>query len=105
MLKGYFNTLQSLRRPDARLVRMHSTDPASNGYFVLPGGLRVGGQPRKPSSAARTYSPMTGDYSPINRSLGGFVTGNPCYPPLERWWWRTSSSPFHPVATRSPCAW
>lgn len=39
--KGYFGTLQRLRRPGARLVLVHSNDPAKNGYFILPGGWRV----------------------------------------------------------------
>jgi hypothetical protein len=39
--KGYFNTLQRLQRPGARLVLVHSKDPTNNGYFILPGGWRV----------------------------------------------------------------
>lgn len=39
--RNYFATLQKLRRPGARLVHVHSRDPANDGYFVLPGGWRV----------------------------------------------------------------
>jgi hypothetical protein len=39
--KGYFNTLQRLRHPGARLVLVHSRDPSNDGYFILPDGCRV----------------------------------------------------------------
>jgi hypothetical protein len=39
--KGYFVSLQRLLLPGARLVLVHSNDPAKNGYFILPGGWRV----------------------------------------------------------------
>jgi hypothetical protein len=45
--KGYFNTLQQLRGPGARLVLAHSNDPANKGYFILPGGWRVANETAK----------------------------------------------------------
>lgn len=58
-VRGYYNALQQLRRPGARLVRQHCADrPSQCGFFILPGGLPVSENTARALIAGRELTPV-----------------------------------------------
>ena len=66
--------LHLLRKPDARLVRLHSNNGGA-GFYIWPGGGRVPMKSRNCCWAATTCSPTTAACFPVTRRAGGWATG------------------------------
>ena len=66
--------LHLLRKPDARLVRLHSNNGGA-GFYVWPRGGRVSMKSRNCCWGAMTYSPTTAACFPATRRAGAWATG------------------------------
>ena len=66
--------LHLLRKPDARLVRLHSNNGGA-GFYVWPIGGRVSDEVVQLLLGAMTYSPTAAAFFPATRRAGAWATG------------------------------
>lgn len=75
-LRGFYNALQHLQRPGAKLVRQHSDNPAQRGFYISPGDRRVSDDTAHAIIESGKVQPLDAGLLP-NHPQSWFIRGDP----------------------------